>query len=82
MAVPPFKADPLKLTYVQVADHIAARIGAGEFPAETRLPPERDLADEYKVAYNTLRRAMDVLRERGLVITLRGHGNYVARDQG
>jgi DNA-binding GntR family transcriptional regulator len=79
MAVPPFKADPLKLAYVQVADHIAARIEAGEFPPETRLPPERELADEYGVAYNTLRRSMDVLRERGLVITLRGHGNYVAR---
>ena len=79
MAVPPYKADPLKLAYVQVADHIAARIEAGEFPPETRLPPERELADEYGVAYNTLRRSMDVLRERGLVITLRGHGNYVAR---
>jgi DNA-binding GntR family transcriptional regulator len=81
MAVPPFEADPLKLAYAQVADHITARIAAGEFPPETRLPPERDLADEYKVAYNTLRRAMDVLRERGLVITLRGHGNYVTRDR-
>jgi GntR family transcriptional regulator len=79
MAVPPFKADPLKLAYVQVADHIAARIEAGEFPPETRLPPERELADEYKVAYNTLRQAIGVLRDRGLVITLRGHGNYVAR---
>ena len=39
MAVPPYKADPLKLAYVQVADHIAARIEAGEFPPETRLPP-------------------------------------------
>jgi DNA-binding GntR family transcriptional regulator len=79
MAVPPFKADPLKLAYAQVADHIAARIEAGEFPPETRLPPERELADEYKVAYNTLRQAIGVLRDRGLVITLRGHGNYVAR---
>ena len=79
MAVPPFEADPLKLAYVQVADHIAARIGAGEFPPEARLPPERDLADEYGIAYNTLRQAIGVLRDRGLVITLRGHGNYVAR---
>jgi DNA-binding GntR family transcriptional regulator len=82
MAVPPFEADPLKLAYVQVADHIAARIEDGEFPPESRLPPERELADEYKVAYNTLRRAMDMLRDRGLVITLRGHGNYVARKRG
>ena len=46
------------------ADHITARIEAGEFPPETRLPPERDLADEYKVAYNTLRRAMIAGRGR------------------
>ena len=50
-----------------------------EFKRGTRLPPERDLSTEYGVAYNTVRRSMDVLRERGLVITLRGHGNYVAR---
>jgi DNA-binding GntR family transcriptional regulator len=79
MAVPPFEHDPLQLAYVQVADHIAARIKDGEFKPATRLPPERDLATEYGVAYNTVRRSMDVLRERGLVITLRGHGNYVAR---
>jgi DNA-binding GntR family transcriptional regulator len=79
MAIPPFEHDPLQLIYVQVADHIAARIEDGEFKRGTRLPPERDLSTEYGVAYNTVRRSMDVLRERGLVITLRGHGNYAAR---
>jgi GntR family transcriptional regulator len=81
MAVPPYEHDPLQLAYAQVADHIAARIADGEFPQESRLPPERDLAAEYGVAYNTVRRSMDVLRERGLVITLRGHGNYVTRKR-
>jgi hypothetical protein len=52
---------------------------AGEFGPRTRLPPEGDLASEYGVAYNTLRQAMSVLRDRGLVVTLRGHGNYAAR---
>jgi GntR family transcriptional regulator len=79
MIVPPFEPDPLQLAYAQVADHIAARIEAGELERGTRLPPERELAAEYGVAYNTLRQAMGVLRNRGLVITLRGHGNYVAR---
>ena len=82
MAIPPFEADPLQLAYVQVADHIAARIEASELERGTRLPPERELAAQYGVAYNTLRRSMDVLRDRGLVITLRGHGNYVTRDRG
>lgn len=82
MAVPPFEHDPLVLIYVQVADHIAARIGGGELAPGDKLPPERDLATEYGVAYNTVRRSMDVLRDRGLVVTLRGHGNYVARPGG
>jgi GntR family transcriptional regulator len=80
MAVPPFERDEMQLAYVQIADHLAARIEAGELAPGTRLPPERELAAEYGVAYNTLRQAIDVLRERGLVVTLRGHGNYVKRD--
>jgi len=79
MIVPPYEPDPLRLVYVHVAEHIAARIAAGELAPGTRLPPERDLAAEYGVAYNTVRRAMEELRGQGLVITLRGHGNYVTR---
>jgi GntR family transcriptional regulator len=78
MEVPEFKPTQLRLLYEQIADHIAARIQAGEFPAGTRLPPERDLAGEYSAAYNTIRRAMDVLRDRGLIITMHGRGTYVA----
>jgi GntR family transcriptional regulator len=63
-------------TYLQVADHIAARIEVGEF--SHKLPAERALAEEYEVAYQTLRHAMQVLRERGLIITRQGRGTFVA----
>jgi GntR family transcriptional regulator len=63
-------------SYLQVADSIADRIGKGEFTV--RLPAERDLADEYEVAYQTVRRSMKVLRERGLIITRQGRGTFVA----
>lgn len=82
MDVPPFKPSPLRLMYEQVADHIAARIAAGELAPGTKLPPERDLAERYGVAYNTIRRAMDVLRGRGLIITMHGRGTYVAEHDG
>lgn len=78
MAVPPFDPSPLRLMYEQVADHIAARIEAGELRPGTRLPPERDIAEEYGVAYNTVRSAMRVLRERGYIVTLHGRGTFVA----
>jgi GntR family transcriptional regulator len=66
--------------YAAVADHIAARIAAGELLPGARLPAERDLAAEYSVAVLTARRAVRELRERGLVITLPSLGTYVSRS--
>jgi len=65
--------------YVAVADHIAARISAGDIPAGARLPGERELADEYGVALGTARRAVAELRERELVVTLPGKGTFITR---
>ncbi|WP_043623644.1 winged helix-turn-helix domain-containing protein [Nonomuraea candida] len=67
--------------YVQVADHIAARVEAGELTPGTRLPGERDLAQEYGVAIGTVRRAVQELRDRGLVVTLPAKGTYIARPE-
>lgn len=63
--------------YMRVADHIAARIDAGELRQSVRLPGERELAEEYGVALGTARRALVELRERGLVVTLPGKGTFI-----
>ena len=70
--------DPLgpDFAYIQVANDIAARIEVGEI--SHKLPAERALAEEYGVAYQTVRHAMAVLRERGLIITRQGRGTFVA----
>ena len=65
------------LVYVRVANDIAARIASGELPAGTRLRAERDLATHYGVAYGTVRRAMEVLRDQGLIVTIHGRGTFV-----
>ncbi len=75
--VPAFSPSPLRLMYVQVAEHIAARIEAGELKPGHRLPPEREMASEYGVAYNTMRKSMEILRERGLIVTMHGRGTFV-----
>ncbi len=80
MTVPPFRQDPLRLTYVQVAEHIAARIDAGELAGGQRMPPERDVAAEYGVAYNTVRKSMELLRDRGLIVTMHGKGTFVVPE--
>ena len=62
--------------YVQVANDVARRIRAGEITS--KLPAERALADEYGVAYVTVRHGMQVLREQGLIVTIHGRGTFVA----
>jgi GntR family transcriptional regulator len=72
------EVDPIgnpEYTYVQVANAIADRIRAGEIAH--KLPAERDLAREMGVAYQTVRHGIRLLRDRGIVITRHGRGNFV-----
>ena len=80
-AVPPFDpgSEPVAYVWQKVADHIAARIEAGDYAPGAMLPGERLLAEEYGVALGTVRHAIAELRSRGLVVTLRAKGTYVTR---
>jgi GntR family transcriptional regulator len=69
--------DAAEYVYVQLADDLAARIKRGEFPVGSRLPSEAELAEHYGTARMTVRRALDVLRERGVIRTLHGRGSVV-----
>ena len=73
MPVNPYGRDH---SYLQVANDIARRIDVGEITL--KLPSERALAEEYQVAYTTVRHAMQILRERGLIVTIHGRGTFVA----
>jgi DNA-binding GntR family transcriptional regulator len=79
MAEPPAfqHSSPVPL-YVQAAEYIAARIVSGDLAAGARLPAERELAEEWGIAYQTVRRTMRELRERGLVVSVVGKGTFVA----
>ena len=70
-----------ELVYVRVANDIAARIASGELQAGTRLRAERELATYYGVSYGTVRRAMQVLREQDLIVTIQGRGTFVKGPQ-
>ncbi len=81
--MPPFDPDAGEPGYLwaAVAEHLAARIEAGDLPPGARLPGERDLAAEYGVALMTARRAIRDLRERGLVRTLPSKGTFVTKHR-
>jgi GntR family transcriptional regulator len=78
---PTFDAASLVPIYVQVADHISGQIASGELAPGAKLPAERDLADQWGVAYQTIRRAMRELRERGLIASVVGKGTFVLRPE-
>jgi GntR family transcriptional regulator len=75
--VPPRPVDPFgaEYAYVQVADDLQRRIADGEI--SVKLPSERSIAEEYGVAYTTVRHAMAVLRDREVIITVHGRGTFV-----
>lgn len=64
--------------YQQIADHIQDRIESGELQDGDRLQSERELSNELGVNRLTVRRAFNVLENRGLVDRRQGGGTYVA----
>lgn len=73
----PMSARPL---YVQLADVIAKKIQSGELTPDRPIPSENHLAEEYGVARLTARRTAQELRERGLIVTVRGKGSFVVEQ--
>jgi regulatory GntR family protein len=66
-----------KPPFEQVADILAAKIQSGELPKDERIPSEAELMAEFEIGRTTARKAVAVLRQRGLVETQRGRGTYV-----
>ncbi|WP_028117608.1 FadR/GntR family transcriptional regulator [Ferrimonas senticii] len=63
--------------YWQIVDGIEQSIEAGDYPAGTRLPPERELAEHYQVSRPTIREAIIALEVRQRVEVKTGSGVYV-----
>lgn len=65
--------------YQRVAASITAAIEGGRWSTGTRLPGERDLAEEYGVSRPTIREAMIALEMRGWIEARHGSGLYVTK---
>jgi GntR family transcriptional regulator len=74
MPVDPYSDVPL---YQQVAAILRERITSGELERLELLPSETSLAQELGVARDTIRTALAVLRNEGLVFTIKARGTYV-----
>ena len=70
------QVEPRRL-YQQIADQIRELIQQGGFDTGTRLPPERDLAQQLGVSRPSLREALIALDVEGSVEIRSGSGVYV-----
>jgi GntR family transcriptional regulator len=63
--------------YQQIADRLRDQISAGELGPGERLPSEPDLVRDYDASRNTVRLAIALLTNQGLVVTRQGLGTFV-----
>jgi GntR family transcriptional regulator len=63
--------------YQQIADRLRDQISSGKYGPGERLPSEPDLIGEYQASRNTVRLAIALLTNQGLVVTRQGLGTFV-----
>ncbi|MFJ3847355.1 GntR family transcriptional regulator [Streptomyces albidoflavus] len=68
--------------YMRVLEALTADIETKKLGPGARIPSEAELCKRHKVARETARRAVRVLRERGVVRTEWGRGTFVVGAEG
>lgn len=64
------------LVYRTIMKDIKQKIVAGQYPA-MRLPDERSLSREYEVSRSSIKRALEVLAQQGIIFKKRGSGTFI-----
>ncbi len=63
--------------FLQISEALTREIAAGRLVDGERLPPERQLAEQYGTSVRTLRKALEQLENQKLLDRVQGSGNYV-----
>jgi GntR family transcriptional regulator len=63
--------------YQEIADRLRDQITSGALAPDDRLPSEPELVREHGASRNTVRLALALLTNQGLVVTRQGMGTYV-----
>ncbi len=71
------KRSPVPM-YYQIMRQLLEKIQGGEFAVDSALPPERELAENYKVSRMTVRQAIIELVNEGILVRRKGIGTFVA----
>ena len=63
--------------YYQLYDILSEEIASGNYKVGDRLPTESQLIEDYGVSRITVRKAMNMLADEGLIIKKPGYGTFV-----
>ena len=66
--------------YAQIVDMLKEEIFRKKIPADGCLGTQKDLADKYGVSLITIRKALQLLEEQGIVVIKQGKGTFVSRN--
>lgn len=69
-----------ELKFVTVYNQLFKMIKEGNFPEGSRLPSEPDLSKLLGVSRTTLRQALELLQDDGVVKNIRGKGNFIIKS--
>ncbi|MCL5264079.1 MAG: GntR family transcriptional regulator [Chloroflexi bacterium] len=64
--------------YLQIASELKSQILEGAYAPAEQLPSQRELARRWRTTVMTIRQALDVLREAGVIRIEHGTGTFVA----
>ncbi|MDR3573706.1 MAG: GntR family transcriptional regulator [Anaerolineaceae bacterium] len=64
--------------YYQLAEYLRERIRSGELHTGDQIPSERELMERFTLSRNTVRQALDILANEGLIVRNHGRGTYVS----
>ena len=64
--------------YIRLADNLREKIYSKEWSTHALIPSEHMLMDEYKLSRGTVRRAIKLLVDEGLLVQRHGKGTFVA----
>jgi GntR family transcriptional regulator len=67
--------------YLQIKDHLLAKIEAGEWPEESLIPTESELCEQYKVSKITIREAIKLLVRDGRLSRVPGKGTFITKQK-
>ena len=67
--------------YKQIVDAIIYNISAGNLKMDDKIPSINMFSEEYLLSRDTVEKAYNILKERKVIVSIRGKGYYIARTK-